>query len=91
MKLYLVLNPKALEGVVLPEQKDALYASDGNARQFGVSSLASEFRDVYGDDPYGDDDDQGGEIFPMIEIELTAAQCRALKLDTAVPNTPARK
>ncbi len=68
MKLFLVWNAQAEEGVAFGSKIDAEYAATGlNLSLLGVSTMASEWRDSYAfDDP---------EItFPIIEIDAVVPE-----------------
>ena len=85
MKIYLV-SARNGEVVGFTDKKDAKYASDGFRIGFGmgVSSLGQSFREFYAEDGWEDDD--GDEViendpFPILEIELTPEQVKALEIN----------
>lgn len=61
MKAFLVWNKEAGEGVVFTDSNDAIYAATGSDTPCGVSTLAYEWRDVYG---------ESGEQYEVQEIEI---------------------
>ena len=61
MKAFLVWNKEAGEGVVFSDRNDAVYAATERAESFGVSTLADEWRGVYG---------ESGEKYEVREIEI---------------------
>lgn len=67
--VYLVWNESGDECVGFTDKSDAKYASTGyeDPHKFGVSYLASQFRDVYED--YADENE-----FEITEIVIEAAQ-----------------
>ncbi len=64
MKIQLVWNAQAEEGIAFSSKVDAKYAATGlNTSLMGVSSLASDWRDTYAQD-------EPERIFPIIEIDV---------------------
>ena len=47
MKAWFVWNEDAGEGVVLCEEKDAIYAATGRRIEMAISCLADEWRELY--------------------------------------------
>jgi hypothetical protein len=64
MRAYLVWNENAEEGVVFADENDAIYAATGMNVGFGVSTLADEWRETYGEDD---------EQYEVKEIEIEGA------------------
>jgi len=69
MKVQMVWNAQANEGICFTDKTDARFAATGriNSSTIGVSTIASEWRDSYAfDDPE--------RIFPIIEIDVDIPQ-----------------
>jgi hypothetical protein len=60
MKAYAVWNEEAGEGVVFADRGDAEYAATGRSRSSGLSTVADEWRNIYG---------ENGEQYDIQEIE----------------------
>lgn len=77
MKVYLI-SARNGEFVGFTDKRDANWTATGTRAPFGLPTLGESFREMYGEE---DDDGDVDGNFPMIEIELTAEQVKALEID----------
>ena len=77
MKVYLI-SAKNGEFIGFTDPRDAAWTATGKHPPMGVPTIGDAFRDCYEDT----------KTFPMIEIELTPEQVKALKIKTDPPAKP---
>lgn len=73
-KYFVVLSPSGKEGYITQDADEAEFAATGFHGTGGVSTLAQAFRDVYFEDPDGDDEEDGhifAEEADIVEVELS--------------------
>lgn len=79
-KFYIVLAPNGMEGFITNDPEDAHYAKTGENTSVSFSSVASGFRDSYGD--------YDSEEFVLHEVTLPDSSNGDGKAQRAAPSVP---